>query len=217
MQLSTPASSRRSFLKRSTGAALAAGSVSLINTSTASADVNTPSEEQAFRDMLQHEIGHVAAVRAALGSNARPKPTFRNLEQPTFAAFANLVQTIENTCVGALQGALPIIFSPEIRGASASLALIEGRHAGFINAFVGKRLTADTDGSGVNNAFEDALTQQQVLALASPFIANLNGGPPLAFSTRPSAANDIAILNFALTFEYLGVEYLSINIAKFFG
>ena len=54
------------------------------------------------------------------------------------------------------------------------------------------------------------------MQLISPFIQDLNGGPPAAFSLTPSAANDIAILNFVLVIEHLENEFYNLNVPRFF-
>jgi hypothetical protein len=166
-----------------------------------------------FSDIRRHENAHVAFLVNALGAAARPKPTFQNLLQPNFRLFVQTSQALENTGVGAYLGAAPVILSRAYLAAAGSIALIEARHAGWLNSFVDVPIT--TNVYGVEQSFETPLTAAQVVALASPFIASLNGGPPVDYSTTPSAANDIAILNFALALEYLEAEFYNLNVANF--
>src|SRR6185437_5526302 len=65
--------------------------------------------EKQFRSIRQHENDHVAYLVNALGSAARPKPTFQGLAQKRFDDFVKLSQTLENTGVGAYLGAAPVI------------------------------------------------------------------------------------------------------------
>jgi hypothetical protein len=167
-----------------------------------------------FRGIQKHENTHVKFLVNALGSNARPKPTFRNLEEPNRSLFFAQSQAFENTGVGAYLGAAPVIFSRANLAAAGSIALIEGRHAGFLNDLLDNLTTTNVFGQRQN--FERPLTIKEVTRLAGPFIADLNGGPPLTFSPTPSAENDIAILNFALALEYLEAEFYNINVPRFF-
>ena len=169
-----------------------------------------------FQDIQRHENDHVRFLVDALGAAARPKPTFQGLVQSNFRAFFKVSQDLENTGVGAYLGAAPAIFSPQILAAAGSIALIEGRHAGWLNTLVNARLTENVFGE--EQSFERALTPAEVRALAGPFFASLNGGPPVDYDPDPmnaSPANDIAILNFALALEYLEAEFYNLNVPLF--
>ena len=71
-------------------------------------------------------------------------------------------------------------------------------------------LSLDENIEGDVANFEMPLTPQQVVSLASPFIASLNGGPPLI----PSGGftNPLDLLNFALVLEYLESAFYNINV-----
>ncbi len=167
-----------------------------------------------FQDIQRHENDHVTAVIAtiqAYGGTPRPKPNFQNLEQPNFRAFFQVSQDLENTGVGAYLGAAPAIFTKAILAAAGSIALIEGRHAGWINTLVGDPITLNVDNQ--EQSFEKPLLVAEVLAKASPFILNFNGGAVPGYNpTAQSLANDIDILNFALALEYLEAEFYNLNV-----
>ncbi len=154
------------------------------------APVTVRSQIQLLR---RHENDHVAAIVALLGGNARPKPTFQNLQQPNLFRFLTVSRALENTGVGAYSWRDSGCVRCRILAAAASIALIEARHAGFLNSLQSRPMTENVFGEELS--FERALTIDEVVQQAGPFIANLNGVPPLTFSSTRSAANDIAILN----------------------
>jgi hypothetical protein len=173
-------------------------------------------QKDEFTSIRQHENDHVAFLISALGANARPKPTFQNLEQTKFRDFTMISQALENTGVGAYLGAAPFISDMTILASAGSILAIEARHAGYLNTFLNDPITANSLDDDANPSFEMPLTAAQVVAAAGDFIANLNGGPPVDYAMARSPENDVNILNFALALEYLEAEFYNLNVPKFF-
>ncbi len=208
--------SRRGLLGKAVLTGIAAMPVVglLASTSQAAGRYQQPidaSAREAFTDIRLHENDHVAFLKGSLGSHARPKPKLKGLNTDSFASFVTLSRTFENVGVGAYLGALPYIKNPDYVAAAGSIALIEARHAGFLNVFSGKDVSTQAK-TGKPSAFDKPLTLQEVVNAAGPYIASLNGGPPASFTP----GDDISILNFALLLEYIEAEYYNINIPKYF-
>ncbi len=213
-------SPRRSFLRRAATiatvapAALIAGSRSGHAAGRRLRDLYPGWTRTNFEAIQSDENAHVNYLVAALGTSARPIPNFQNLQQPNEIAFADVSRALENTGVGAYLGAVPVLqqLGAALVPAAASIALIEARHAGFLNTLID--LPVNEDILNEQASFEVALTPQQVVNLAGPFIANLNGGPPLIPPGGFATATDV--LNFALALEYLEASFYNINVPIFF-
>ena len=164
----------------------------------------------AFDAIVVHENAHVQFLKNALGSAARPKPNFKGLTQSSVQAFITLARTFENTGAGAYLNAAPFFQNKRYLTAAASIALVEGRHAGFINVATGVPITPS------NGDFEIENSPGYVAQAVAPFIQDLNGGPPLTYAYTVSAANDIVILNFALALEYLEADFYNINVPMYY-
>jgi len=111
------------------------------------------------------EAAHVAAIQGTVkqvGGTPVAKPVFAFPihDQKSFLALAS---TLENTGVGAYNGAAPMISSPAVLAAAGSIVQIEARHAAAINLLIGTSPTP-------NLGFDRALTKAQVLAAAGPLI-----------------------------------------------
>ncbi len=111
-----------------------------------------------------NEAEHVEALAGTitdLGGTPVEKPTFM-FPLKNQASFLKLAQTLEDTGVGAYNGAGPMIESKEILAAAGSIVQIEARHAAAI------RLKNKAEPAPA--AFDEALEMQAVLDAVKPFI-----------------------------------------------
>jgi hypothetical protein len=113
----------------------------------------------------EEEQDHVMALTAAikqLGGTPGAKPTFvfPVSSESTFLALASV---LENTGVGAYNGAAPSLKSKQVLATAGSIVQIEARHAAAINLLIGMSPTP-------NQGFDVPLTKTQVLAKAGPLI-----------------------------------------------
>lgn len=113
----------------------------------------------------EEEAEHVAALMKAItASGGKP------VKKPTFVfpvkdqkSFLKLAYVLENTGVGAYNGAGPSLQSKALLAAAGSIVQIEARHAAAIAVLTGMSITP-------NGAFDKPLTTKQVLAAAGPLI-----------------------------------------------
>jgi glutamine cyclotransferase len=111
------------------------------------------------------EAEHVAALTKAItASGGKP------VKKPMFVfpvkdqkSFLKLAYVLENTGVGAYNGAGPSLQSKALLAAAGSIVQIEARHAASIALLTGMSITP-------NGAFDKPLTKKQVLAAAGPLI-----------------------------------------------
>jgi hypothetical protein len=111
------------------------------------------------------EAEHVAALTKAItASGGKP------VKKPTFVFpgggeknFLKLAYVLENTGVGAYNGAGPSLQNKMLLAAAGSIVQVEARHAASIALLTGMMITP-------NGAFDKPLTKKQVLAAAGPLI-----------------------------------------------
>jgi Ferritin-like domain len=113
----------------------------------------------------EEETEHVAALIAAikqLGGTPVAKPTFV-FPATSERSFLELASVLENTGVGAYNGAAPSLQSKAVLASAGSIVQIEARHAAAINLLIGTTPTPD-------QGFDRPLTKAEVLAKAGALI-----------------------------------------------
>jgi hypothetical protein len=113
----------------------------------------------------EQESQHIEALTAAvkqLGGKPVAKPTFV-FPADDEKSFLALASVLENTGVGAYNGAAPSLKSKQVLAEAGEILQVEARHAAAINLLIGKSPTP-------NQGFDPPLTKTQVLATAGPLI-----------------------------------------------
>jgi rubrerythrin len=108
----------------------------------------------------QHVDALIATVRK-LGGKPAAKPQFAFPDKDE-RSFLKLAQTLEDTGVGAYNGAAPLIKSKGVLGAAGSIVQIEARHAAAIRLRNGAMPAPD--------GFDKPLAKGKVLAAVKPLI-----------------------------------------------
>jgi Ferritin-like domain len=113
----------------------------------------------------EEEAAHVAGLTSAIkaaGGKPVAKPTF-SFPVTNQAGFLKLAYVLENTGVGAYNGAGPSLSNKQYLAVAGSIVQIEARHAATIALLTGDMITP-------NGAFDKPLSKAQVLAKAGPLI-----------------------------------------------
>lgn len=115
-----------------------------------------------FGEQEQDHVNALTATIKQLGGTPVAKPSFV-FPASNPGAFLALASTLENTGVGAYNGAAPSLSSKKVLAAAGSIVQIEARHAAVINLLINKTPTP-------NQGFDVPLEKQKVLAAIKPLI-----------------------------------------------
>ncbi|HEY3961492.1 MAG TPA: ferritin-like domain-containing protein [Gaiellaceae bacterium] len=117
------------------------------------------------REFGAEEEAHVSALSAAvkqLGGKPATKPTFA-FPVSNEKSFLALASVLENTGVGAYNGAAPSLKSKAVLASALAIHSVEARHAAAIDLLIGKSPTP-------NEGFDTPLMRSQVLTAVKPLI-----------------------------------------------
>jgi hypothetical protein len=177
---------------------------------------------QNAEEIALDEEAHVKFLRAALGDGAIDRPTINFTDAfdaagqaaglgAGFDPFANEVNFIlgafifEDVGVTAYNGAVPFVTDRGVLGAAASIALVEGYHAGDIRNVIFNRGGAILEAANAISAARAALGggKDQAVVHDNPFGTRANITPTdengLAFARTPFEVLNIVYLDLSLT------------------
>ncbi len=129
-------------------------------------EVGLSGQAKAYASLFgEEEQDHVQALTTVikqLGGTPVEKPTFV-FPVSSQSSFLALASVLENTGVGAYNGAAPSLQSKQVLASAGSIVQIEARHAAAIDLLIGMSPTP-------NGGFDIPLTKAEVLAKAGPLI-----------------------------------------------
>ncbi|MEA2398966.1 MAG: hypothetical protein QOK25_2522 [Thermoleophilaceae bacterium] len=125
----------------------------------------SPEVKKVLQEIAAHEDAHVKQLTQTLqqlGASPAPAPKTSFPALGGQAAVLRLAVTLEDTGVGAYNGAAATIKSPDLLAAAGSIVQVEGRHAGAVRELAGR--------APAPAAFDRALATGAVLARVKPFV-----------------------------------------------
>jgi rubrerythrin len=121
--------------------------------------------KKALQEIAGHEDLHAKQLKQTLdqlGVTAAPLPVAKFPPLNGQTAVLSLAIELEETGVGAYNGAAPLIQAPDLLNAAGSIVQVEGRHAGALRELAGR--------DPAPAAFDRALSQAEVLRAVRPFV-----------------------------------------------
>jgi rubrerythrin len=121
--------------------------------------------KKAMQEIAEHEQAHQKQLKQTLeqlGATPSPAPRTSFPAMKGQAAMLALAIQLEETGVGAYNGAAPLIQSPDILAAAGSIVQVEARHAGALRELAGK--------DPAPAAFDRSLSRDEVLKAVKPFV-----------------------------------------------
>jgi rubrerythrin len=125
----------------------------------------SPKVKKALQEIAGHEDAHVKQLTQTLeqlGATASPAPKVSFPALAGEAAVLKLAIALEETGVGAYNGAAPLLRSPDLLVAAGSIVQVEARHAGALRELAGQ--------DPAPGGFDRALSQAEVAARVKPFV-----------------------------------------------
>ena len=131
-----------------------------------------------FRDLAAHEDNHRLLLQQALGDNAIAAltPDFEDVDFTDADSVLDTAQTLEDTGVGAYNGAGRYLTSNDFLTLAGKIVSVEARHAAAIRAINSDSATAFADlssirkGANTEFALDAALTPEEGAETANGFI-----------------------------------------------
>jgi hypothetical protein len=131
-------------------------------------------EQMVLTDLRDHEIIHREFFRTALGADAIQdlEPDFSSVNFASRSSVLATAKTFEDLGVAAYNGAGKLLTDVNLLLVAGKIVSVEARHAAAIRDLINPK-SADFSGDDVvtaSNGFDKALSPNEVLTAAAPFI-----------------------------------------------